>query len=97
MKTTIRHSTFETNSSSVHSLTMCSESEWEKWERGELLYDDWQEEFVDKNDIEDSNGGRYYTMDDFFDKYNYDYETFNTSYTTPNGETVRAFGYYGFD
>lgn len=97
MKTTIRHSTFETNSSSVHSLTMCSETEWEKWERGELLYDDWRGKFVDKNDIEDSNGGRYYTMDDFFDKYNCDYKTFDTSYTTSNGETVRAFGYYGFD
>lgn len=96
MKTTIRHGTFETNSSSVHSLTMCSESEWKKWERGELLYDDWEEEFVDINNVEDSNGGRYYTMDDFFDKYNCDYETFDTSYTTSNGETVRAFGYYGF-
>lgn len=34
----IRRGVFETNSSSVHTLTMCSEEEYEKWENGELLY-----------------------------------------------------------
>jgi len=33
----IRKAIFETNSSSVHSLTMCSESEYQKWQDGELL------------------------------------------------------------
>lgn len=32
MKKQIRRGVFETNSSSCHSLTMCSEKEYEKWE-----------------------------------------------------------------
>lgn len=34
----IRSGVFETNSSSVHSLTMCSEEEYKKWENGEVMY-----------------------------------------------------------
>lgn len=37
MKRQIRRGTFETNSSSTHSLTMCLKSEYDKWERGEVL------------------------------------------------------------
>lgn len=33
---------YSTNSSSVHSLTMCSGEEYKKWENGEVLY--WEEE-----------------------------------------------------
>ena len=33
----IRKAIFETNSSSVHSLTMCSKSEYDAWINGELL------------------------------------------------------------
>lgn len=38
MKRQIRCRVFETNSSSTHSLTMCSNEEFEKWKRGEILY-----------------------------------------------------------
>lgn len=38
MKRQIRRGVFETNSSSVHSLTMCSGEEYEKWENGEVLF-----------------------------------------------------------
>ena len=42
MKTQIRKGTFETNSSSVHSLVMCNKSDYDKWEKGELfLYKGW--------------------------------------------------------
>lgn len=34
----IRRGVFETNSSSTHSLTLCSEEEYKKWERGEVLF-----------------------------------------------------------
>lgn len=33
---TIRRNVFETNSSSTHSLTICSEDEYDKWVNGEL-------------------------------------------------------------
>ena len=52
MKVQIRRNVFETNSSSVHSITMCSEDEYKKWRDGELLFSDWDEEFVDINDSE---------------------------------------------
>ena len=42
MKREVRRGVFETNSSSVHSLTMCSGEEYKKWENGEVLY--WEEE-----------------------------------------------------
>jgi hypothetical protein len=36
MKQVIRHSVFETNSSSTHTLTICSDDEYERFKRGEL-------------------------------------------------------------
>ena len=48
MKRQIRRGVFETNSSSTHSLTICSAEEFERWERGELLYNKWEdEEFIE--------------------------------------------------
>lgn len=39
----VRVGTFETNSSSTHSITMCSDSEYQAWESGKLLHveDSW--------------------------------------------------------
>ena len=49
MKRVIRRGVFETNSSSVHSLTMCSRTEWDDWKRGDLwLY---KETLLSKSDI----------------------------------------------
>lgn len=41
MKRQIRYGVFETNSSSTHSLTMCSEEEFEDWKRGKVLFDEY--------------------------------------------------------
>lgn len=38
MKRQIRRGVFETNSSSTHSLTMCSGEDYDKWQRDEVLY-----------------------------------------------------------
>ena len=50
MKKQIRRGVFETNSSSVHSLTMCSSDEYEKWEIGELLYWEDEDKFVSREE-----------------------------------------------
>lgn len=42
MKRQIRRGVYETNSSSVHSITMCTGEEYSKWENNEILY--WEEE-----------------------------------------------------
>ena len=101
MKRQIRRGVFETNSSSVHSLTMCMESDFNKWVAGELVWSRWGDELVPitdeiKKSIEEDE--REYLTYEQFNDYDYiDYETFENSYTTPNGETVKSFGYYGHD
>ena len=50
MKRQVRQGVFETNSSSTHSLTICTEDEYNKWKKGELLFDYWDEEFVNPAD-----------------------------------------------
>jgi hypothetical protein len=47
----IRRGTFETNSSSVHSLTLCSKSDYERWSYGELFYEPWGEGFIEPEKI----------------------------------------------
>lgn len=42
MKRQVRRSVFETNSSSVHSITMCKKSDYDAWKNGDLLlYKGW--------------------------------------------------------
>ena len=124
MKRQIRRGVFETNRSSVHSLTMCSGEEYEKWENGEVLFWSDKDKFGTREDIiEEMKNMRYSwnndlcypnvnwkdedevddifsdegikTCEEFFD--NEYFETFEQRYTTPNGDKVVAFGYYGHD
>lgn len=103
MKIEIRHSVFETNSSSTHSLTMCTESEFEKWRSGDLVFYGsfgYGGELITKEELEQKKSERWFdesevrTYDDFM--HFCEFETFVESYTTPSGETVIAFGAYGY-
>ena len=156
---TIRLGTFETNSSSTHSITMCMESDYEKWRKGELYYIDSKDKFVTKEQREEiirkeilkdkmnidykaktiTFKGKTIKFSDWenckekierlctkenlseitkqeidsflegnFDIYeipcsyneyydNIDYETYKSTFTTPSGEKVVSFGYYGND
>lgn len=49
----IRRGVFETNSSSTHSLTICTEDQFNDWKAGKIFYDDYQEGFVDKVQLTD--------------------------------------------
>ena len=44
----IRRGTFETNSSSTHSITMCKESDFDKWKNGEMYFCQDNGEFYDE-------------------------------------------------
>lgn len=115
----IRIGVFETNSSSTHSITMCSKEEYEKWEKGKVLKSG--DDFITKDEaIEELKNStyfnkyhpnfdfsdeealekilkeyEYYTYEQYFDE---DYfETFVEKYTTKSGETIVAFGKYGYD
>lgn len=150
----IRCKVFETNSSSTHSLTICSDEEYTKWENGELYWSYWGE-FVEipeeyrvytdadwynlldekeyftkeeagysvctsldywerKKEYFDTKSEAYAAHKDWLiDMYLYDYEDlysikvfnevkeeydhFCEKYTTPGGEEVIVFGYYGYD
>lgn len=101
MKRQIRRGVYETNSSSVHAITMCMGSDYDKWIDGELIWDRWDEVLIpitdqNKESIEDDKW-RYLTYERFNDYEYVDQETFEDGMTTPSGERVVAFGYYGHD
>lgn len=99
----VRQSVFETNSSSVHSLTMCSGQQMQDWKDGKTFYHkygrkDWEvatPRLLDMDPEDRMEGEELYAYDEFWDNLYEGYEGFEDSYTTPNGETVYAFGYYG--
>ena len=132
MKRQIRRGVYETNSSSVHSLTMCMESDYDRWEKDNLYLftgsgwcypndnkpeknhfytreeaiefektdkyirkdNDWSNE-EEVNEILHEN--KFYDYEYFWNEYCENYETFEETTITPNGERVVAFGYYGHD
>ena len=112
MKIQIRRNLFETNSSSVHTITMCMDSDYEKWKSGEYVFnlfdhklipvtDEKYQEWFKLSDEEKKNEYiqyDYLTYDQFFNDYEaIEYETFSKTFKTTNGEIVHAFGYYGHD
>ena len=130
----IRHGVFETNSSSTHSITMCTKAEYDAWISGEMYFveDTWMlsnkynnKDFLTKEEVIDgivnatySYGNKYtkeeleamnaeefkeviadyevYTYGNYWDRYDY-LDGFHSTYTTPAGEEVVAFGKYGYD
>ena len=105
MKIKIRRGVFETNSSSVHSLVMCTDDDYNKWKSGEFLYDKWKaklvtlEEAKKEEDYEDEEEFNSRFLDyDRFNSWQYiEYETFEQTFKAPGGERVHGFGYYGHD
>lgn len=116
----IRRGVFETNSSSTHSITLCSKDEYDKWEKGELILNESysaEEQFItraeaiellkkskyysdinfeDEDELSEAlRNNDLYTSDGYFG--HTDLETFEETFTTKSGETVVAFGKYGYD
>lgn len=89
MKRQIRFGVFETNSSSVHSLTIVSKEEFEKFKNDELRMS-WRRNLIPSTDEE-------FDEADTFDSYGEDYEWFESNYTTKSGDEVVAFGYSGYN
>lgn len=54
MKREIRRRVFETNSSSTHSLAICTEEEFENWKAGKVLFDRWGERFISPYQLSDN-------------------------------------------
>ena len=97
----IRKNVFETNSSSTHSITMCMKSDYDRWVAGELVWDKWGDKLVEitpeiKTSMENDEGD-YLTCEQFNDWDYIDYEKFESTYKTPNGDEIVSFGYYGYN
>ena len=113
MKKQIRLGVFETNSSSTHSICICSDEEWEGFKNGKLAVNDAGkfmpiEKLVHNPDYdEDDSPGRFIDPADSswdneyenYDAYFSDYylESYDYQYTTKSGDKIVAFGKYGHD
>ena len=117
----VRQSVFETNSSSTHTITMCTEDQFTKWQKNEIFWDNDAEELIDETEMLESianscgqcsvdelleakeksyqeylkilAGYDYYTRSSFIELNTY--EHFSKKYTSPSGDIVYAFGWYG--
>lgn len=90
----VRRAIFETNSSTVHSLCIVTEDDFNKFKDGELVYDRWNGELVDasKVNLDEDEDDQYWTEDEYGGKYfSVDYHAF----TTPSGDNMVAMCYYG--
>jgi len=95
MKKNIRFNVFETNSSSVHSLCICTEEEFDAWKKGKLYYDSWNDKFI-KNSVNEWDEDNQ-TYEDFFEESWSYLETYEEHFTTPSGDKMVVFGRYGRD
>lgn len=83
----IRNGLFETNSSSVHSLTMTSGVNYDKWVDGEVVYDENENEFITLDEAKARYKilkGAYSDDDELADllseEYVYTFEAYDTAY-----------------
>jgi hypothetical protein len=101
----IRFNIFETNSSSTHSLCICTEDEYEKWKNGDLIYSYWENDMIEPPDNLDElldEDSPEFDEDAQYDYRTYDYEDdylewYDYHFTTPSGDKMVAFGWYGHD
>lgn len=94
---TIRYGTFETNSSSTHSLIICTDEEYKKWMDDEMVLDRYADAIVSMPSEEqlEEDDWEYVKYSDYYDKI--DMETFHEEYTTKHGDKIHIFGWYGYD
>jgi hypothetical protein len=94
----IRQGVFETNSSSTHALAICTQEEWDKLQSGEYVVDKCDiTKMFDANDeaVKDDVYEIYLTYDELFDRV--PLEFFNRHFTTPSGDKMVAWGFYGYE
>lgn len=94
---TIRFGAFETNSSSTHSLIICTDDEYNKWLSGDAVLDRDYEKIIPMPSDQElkEDDWRYLKYSDYDDRI--DMDSFSETYTTPHGDVVHVFGWYGYD
>ena len=61
IRQTIRSNTFETNSSSTHSMCIIPDSKWREWEDNKLYFMRWTYGDENKKLLEENKGSRLFT------------------------------------
>lgn len=90
----VRRGVFETNSSSTHSLVICTKAEYELFKHNEMIYDTYKDELVPYSKLLlDTEKYRYQD----FAHYGHGLEQFYQEFTTPSGDNMVAFGEYGYE
>lgn len=88
----IRIGVFETNSSSTHTLVICTDEELEKWKKGEMVYE-YREGLVPSNYSNTPSDGE--TFETFMDD---DYlEIDLNTYVTKEGEKLNIICKHGYN
>ena len=106
MKVTVRQGTFETNSSSTHTLAIYKTGTWKKFEDGELYFDAYQGVFYTEEEIQERysltvRDQESYPFDDWmldegiytFDRYSDLYEILTEEIEEAGVTAVSIFGY----
>jgi len=106
MKINMRIGCFETNSSSVHTLTIVSEDDFNKWKSGEFIYDNIEDELITIEESKSRSSEYNYDEDDYNERFNTFEEFFNDEETELetyehkriiNDQKIVAFGYHGYN
>lgn len=93
MKNVIRYGVFETNSSSSHSLCVCTKEEYEKFKKGDLVLDIYESELVPRpEDFEKYNVFEEIEEEPRYIGYNYAPDA-KLNFTTSSGDEMVAFCY----
>ena len=95
MKKTIRLGVWETNSSSVHSFCICTEEEYDKWEKGDLYYNRDEEKLTPEST--NNWGENNYSFGAFWEDIDQRFDSYEQYFETPSGDKMVVFGYYGYD
>lgn len=90
----VRFGVFETNSSSTHSIVICTQEEYSQFKENELMYDSYAEELVPYTKLLLNTES--YRYKDYM-SFGRDMERFHHAFTTPSGDKMVAFGEYGYD
>ena len=94
----IRQEVFETNSSSTHAIAICTQEEWDKLQSGEYLVNEWEiTDMISNDDPKAVNDWdtQYVTYEELYNHSTCEF--FSRHFTSPSGDKMVAWGFYGYD
>lgn len=102
MKKQIRRGVWETNSSSVNTLTIMTAEEYEdmmqnKWDSNDWLWNIENEEWVKRSELTEEDFNEWWYTENPCDRGDRYFDMTTTRYTTEHGDEIVAVSCYGYD